>query len=140
MGADCDYRSIDIQVQWSSVSLITTGGYKNYFLTIECDYEGITSKAVASSAVPTRGLFSLEPPSDSAPTSTGFLDPNTHQFQPSHPKTPSTRMYNPKRQYRLVYKELCSALHHLDSLETILSVLSDALIGMLGLVFHARRN
>jgi hypothetical protein len=111
------------------IKLINSGDYKKYFLTIECDYQGIKSKEVAPSAVPTRGLFLQDPVFDSSPTPTSSRDP-THQLEltPSHS---TSCMYNSKCQYRLVYKEVCSALHDLNSLGNIFVILSDALIGTL---------
>ncbi len=114
------------------LKLIASGDYKKYFLTIECDYQGIMSKEVAPSAVPTRGLFLKDPVFDSSPTPTSSRDPTRQlELTPSHP---TSRMYNSKRQYRLVYKEVCSALHDLNSLGNIFLILSDALIGTLRLV------
>jgi hypothetical protein len=106
--------------------------YKKYFLHIECNYQGKTSKSVAPSAHQQLDLFSLPIPS-SCPSSPGFGDPNRIvDMQFPVPATYENHRYVPKRQYRLVYKEVCVALHDLHSLHDVLNVLGDCLVGRLG--------
>ena len=135
MNASPHFEDFTPPMKMRIINTIRTRDYRKYFLTIDCDYQGITSKGVASSASPKRGLFFLEPASDSTTRRTCSLTPTRLLRQrPSHP-TPSTHVYHPKRHYRLVYKELCSALHDLESLDKIFLILSDALIGTFGLIF-----
>jgi hypothetical protein len=103
--------------------------YKKYFLHIECDFQGQTSKEVPSSALPQRGIFNVSEPRSvsslrglSAPIS---MDNSAEQD-----------WYAPKRQYRLVYKELCEPLQHLDSLQDVFKVLCDCLVGKSCLFLH----
>ncbi|KAF8879146.1 hypothetical protein BD779DRAFT_1552665 [Infundibulicybe gibba] len=82
--------------------------YKEYFLHIICDYRGETTKPLAPTASPKLGLFNA-PVSTSAPSTTRSL---------SNP-TRDPRQFVQRRQYRLVYNEVCETLHDLKSLKAI---------------------
>jgi hypothetical protein len=120
-----------------TIEIIQTGDYKKYFLTIECDYQGHTSKALAPSAVPTSGLFLARKPETPSPTKTG--SGSLTRLLSSHQAIPP-RKYGCKRQYRLVYNELCQALHDLEDSDDLSKILSDCLIGMFGSSFRVPRR
>ncbi|KAA1477653.1 hypothetical protein DENSPDRAFT_617523 [Dentipellis sp. KUC8613] len=72
--------------------------YRNHFLTIDCDEQGAQCKGITS---------------DTAPA----------------PDTPgSPRSFVPKRRYRVVYSEVCQALHDIVDLRTVLQAMLDCLL------------
>lgn len=108
--------------------------YKKYFLHIECDYQGRISKNVPSSAHAEFDLFSTTLSTSHSvahPSLRTSCDPTREiPLKPLSQPRP-VRKFVPKQQYRVVYKEVCKALHELDSLSVALNVLEDCLIGKL---------
>ncbi|KAF8636246.1 hypothetical protein AX17_003731 [Amanita inopinata Kibby_2008] len=102
--------------------------YRHYFLHIECDYQGKSSKEVPQSAKPQRGIF-VPPLSTTQPSSRALPDPTRKVVSGPSQRT-NPRKYVPKRRYLLVYREVCRALHDLDSLPDVLGVLQDCLIAL----------
>jgi len=74
--------------------------YKRFFVDIECDYQGKTSKSVPPSAHQQLDLFSLPTP-PSCPSSRGLGDPSRMvEMQFPVAANYEDRKYIPKRQYR----------------------------------------
>ncbi|KAF8870816.1 hypothetical protein BD779DRAFT_509185 [Infundibulicybe gibba] len=100
--------------------VLAKGRYKEYFLRIECDYQGKITKPLAPSASPKRGLFdtplSTPPPTSQCP------------FNPT--RAPPQMYHTPRRQYRVVYNEVCKAMHDLDSLQAITRATVDCLTAL----------
>jgi hypothetical protein len=120
------------------MEIIRSGDYRNFFLTIQCDYQGCTSKELEPTAVP--DLFLDHKPETPSPTKTGSGSLTRPSLLPHEHQATISRDYAPKRQYRLVYEELCVALHDLKDLDVISQILSDCLIGMFGNSFQPRRK
>ncbi|KAF8875853.1 hypothetical protein BD779DRAFT_203594 [Infundibulicybe gibba] len=109
--------------------ILANDKYKEYFLDIVCEYQGETTKPLAPSASPEHGLF--DPPPSTPPPS----PPVTCQY-PCNPALVLPGVcrapwrYVPRRQYRLVYNQVCEALHDLDSLQVITGVAADCLTAL----------
>ncbi|PPQ88968.1 hypothetical protein CVT25_005067 [Psilocybe cyanescens] len=105
--------------------------YKDFFLTIETDCVGEVSKKVPPGAVPQRNLF--YPPtitSDFRKTSSlatrksvGTPRPISNAQQP-----PPPRGYAKKKQYRVVFKEVCKSVGELNTLGKVTDILHQVLI------------
>ncbi|KAJ3532810.1 hypothetical protein NMY22_g7598 [Coprinellus aureogranulatus] len=123
--------------------LVTTGKYKDYFLTIVTDHKGLKSKKLVVGARWKRGLFwpeesnravgsEVTPPHITAAQST----------QPDHVGGGETCAFNPrkrkvtvKRQYRIVYAERCLTVDRLDTIGQVFDVLSQTLVALRLLYF-----
>ncbi|KAG8929939.1 hypothetical protein FRC01_003486 [Tulasnella sp. 417] len=104
-----------------------------YFLSQVCDWQGFESKEVSTTAQPDSTLF--DPP-------TSTLTPSSYPHSDrSRSKTTWTelvpvaqkrllRHYCPKRQYRVVFKEVCDALHHVQRLEDVVTALRDSVFAL----------
>ncbi|TFY58406.1 hypothetical protein EVG20_g8164 [Dentipellis fragilis] len=114
--------------------------YRDHFLTIDCDERGAQCKAIASDAVPAPGVFSpsLAVPF-TVPASLSRADrsrsaqvPDGRSGSPRALCEEDTlgppRSYVPKRQYRVVYNEVCQALHDVVDLKTVLQAMLDCLL------------
>ena len=105
-------------------ALLTNSMYKRHFLTIAHDGNGATSKSVADASrlgrVSTFRRFPSD--SDSSLDSIGGPSPTlTH----SH----FARRFSPRRQYRIVYEEVCQAMQELESFAESMKALRDGVIG-----------
>ncbi|TBU29525.1 hypothetical protein BD311DRAFT_777439 [Dichomitus squalens] len=100
--------------------------YREYFLAIDCDMQGVQSKSLApktwcndvfsfwdSSSDRIRPLYAVPPPADSA--------------RSSSPRA-NSRSFVAKRQYRVVFKEVCQALHRVGDSGTVFKALKDCLL------------
>ena len=107
--------------------------WHQYFLTLVCEWQGITSKKVAEAAEPDSTLFGAPP----ATVRLSFLPHadifRTSMSQPSDLLSPGKKPFNrrhcPKRQSRVVFKQVCVALHHVSKLGNAMSVLLSCLFG-----------
>ncbi|KAG8976508.1 hypothetical protein FRB90_009164, partial [Tulasnella sp. 427] len=105
------------------------GSWHRYFLTKICDWQGCKSVEVADGAEPYNGLFD-EPRSDVKPAAPSLSTP-CRESEPRPTDLGATirvqhpRDYHPKRQYRVVYQEVCQALHDVKRLQDVVTVLED---------------
>ncbi|KAH9479872.1 hypothetical protein JR316_0008468 [Psilocybe cubensis] len=121
-------------------NLVASKGYKKYFLTIENDYEGALTKPLAEGFQSIRGLLSGPPLDDEKiETSASHARLALHTQLMGHTIPESTaydqfsridfeRKYARKKQYRLVFSELCTTVGHLETLGEVIDVLFQALI------------
>ncbi|TFY51829.1 hypothetical protein EVG20_g10819 [Dentipellis fragilis] len=114
--------------------------YRDHFLTIDCDEQGAQCKAIAPDAVRAPGVFSsgLAVPlivpaalsranrSRSSQVPDGRSCSLRALGEEDTPGPP--RSYAPKRQYRVVYNEVCQALHDIVDLKTVLQATLDCLL------------
>ena len=106
--------------------------WHRYFLTLVREWQGMTSKEVAEAAEPDSTLFGA-PPATVRLSSFPHADlSRTSLSQPSdllpHDENPFNRRHCPKRQSRVIFKQVCVALHDV-------SKLGDAMIALLSCVF-----
>ena len=109
--------------------IVASEAYKKYFLNILVDYKGEMSKEVSPADTRKAGLFgSREPQFDSA-QHTRCSD--LSKFPPSS-KSPSLgvprRAYVSKRQYRVIYEEVCTTVADLNTVGEVVDVLRHTLI------------
>ena len=102
--------------------------YKDYFLTVVNDWQGEPALARAPGAKAVCSLFDDFPrgpvPATQAGTDQSRLQQNPLATQPS-----GSGSLIPRTQHRAVFKEVGTALHHVDELKTILDALPDFLFG-----------
>ncbi|KAF9449336.1 hypothetical protein P691DRAFT_728158 [Macrolepiota fuliginosa MF-IS2] len=119
---------LDLVTQWKTkidfANIFQGNTYQKYFVKIEGDYQGTTTKIKPQDATPTTGLFFHNRPRDG--------DPTTHQIPGSgstrdHGDVTPPRTYKPKKRYNVVYSEICTALHDVVNLKTSFKALEDAL-------------
>jgi len=120
--------------------LVDSKRYKEYFLGIETDYTGDTTKEVANGSVRLKGLFD-QPVGRSTASKNGTRLHSANTTRPAHEELhplPSNadaqyidRTYSRKKQYRVVFKETCVALGKLKTLGEVIDVTTKTLIGML---------
>ncbi|PPQ88974.1 hypothetical protein CVT25_005073 [Psilocybe cyanescens] len=122
--------------------VISTKDYKKHFLSIASDYHGRISKPLASEFEPIRGLLA-GPALEDEETKPGSDDARRaiHTSKTSHSVPLTTeiayadfaredfvRTYASRRQYRVVFNEVCTTVGHLDTLGEVLDVLHQSLI------------
>ncbi|KAH9487296.1 hypothetical protein JR316_0001366 [Psilocybe cubensis] len=114
-------------IKMRNAELVESGEYKQYFLDIESDYSGKPSKDVLEGCTPDMGLFhsahanriaSLNNISIPSVGSTGF----------SKTRRSSIRTYTPRKQYRVIFKEVCQAVGDLPTLGKVVNVLKQTVI------------
>jgi hypothetical protein len=93
--------------------LVQNAGYKEYFLRIDADYAGKTSKPVAPESKRKIGLF---------------------QSSASTPHGTPPREFTSKRQYRVVFDEICRTVGDLETLGEVVDVLQETVVGMFSLL------
>ncbi|KAI0749355.1 hypothetical protein C8Q80DRAFT_1269250 [Daedaleopsis nitida] len=122
---------------------VRNGKYKKYFLTVECHERGQPSKSLPEGASPYPKIFSSSAPKfkpakmiRSGGLSTSALPP------PSTATSKRGRTYAPKTPYFVVSKEVCMALHQVDSLHTVIHATQDCfrVIIFLNLIGWAHRD
>ncbi|KXN82898.1 hypothetical protein AN958_01967 [Leucoagaricus sp. SymC.cos] len=128
---------------------------KNYFMEIECDGRGFSTKGVPDDATadpsilasdvrqmtePEKDKHIVKGSSQSTPPPSFTTDPQSHQSPPGLGGPP--RKFEVKRQYRLIYKEVGTALHSSPDFSSTISGLRDALIAvvLLALVNWVHRD
>ncbi|KAH9487288.1 hypothetical protein JR316_0001358 [Psilocybe cubensis] len=114
-------------IKMRNAELVKSGEYKQYFLEIESDHAGKPSKDVLEGCTPVTGLFqnadadriaSLNDNSIRPVGSTPFI--NSGQ---QHKRT-----YTPRKQYRVIFKEVCQAVGDLPTLGKVLNILKQTVI------------
>ncbi|KAG8948429.1 hypothetical protein FRC04_009799 [Tulasnella sp. 424] len=108
--------------------------WTQYFLSVVCDWQGRESKKVPEGAQHFPTLFDL-PPSTSTPSSHPHADRSRattshpgNRLQPVEEQPP--RHYRPKRQYRVVFSEVCEALHDVRTLQDVAIALRDCVFAL----------
>ncbi|KAH9476609.1 hypothetical protein JR316_0010522 [Psilocybe cubensis] len=118
--------------------LVRDGSYKQYFLQIVLDYSGQKTKVRVEIGTEVRGFFDAEQDLalDAPVTGTKSQESqslndqtfvNTHRIvsqPPALPAIPSEQ----KRQYRILFKEICRPSGRLETLGEVVNVLSQTLI------------
>ena len=111
---------------------------EDFFLTDSCSERGIQSKDRAENAKLSDSLLAV-PGSVSRATSLS-IDPsrNSEQSEPKAPPTPRfpNRKFTSRRQYCIVFKEVCQALHELRSWKETAVAITGALYGTWGRFKH----
>ncbi|TFY52299.1 hypothetical protein EVG20_g10608 [Dentipellis fragilis] len=102
--------------------------YKRYFLTIDCDQQRVLSRphSLFTRPFPTAVPASLP----YASSSRSHLTSVTLSQQPEDKVTRQPRDYVPKRQYRVVFNEVCEALQNVRELKTVIRGMQDCLTGL----------
>ncbi|TRM63106.1 hypothetical protein BD626DRAFT_569160 [Schizophyllum amplum] len=97
--------------------------YSKYFLTINHDWTGPTSKPRAAHAVAVPGVFGVQPspPVASVPGSDSTRTDPTPMVE---------RAFVPRYQYRVVFDEVGEALHYVDNISVVLSAVQDCLFAL----------
>ncbi|KAH9476729.1 hypothetical protein JR316_0010644 [Psilocybe cubensis] len=118
--------------------IVGNGSYKQYFLQIVLDYSGQKTKVRVERGTEVRGFFDAEQDLalDAPVTGTKSQESqsqndqtfvNTHRIvsqPPALPAIPSEQ----KRQYRILFKEICRPSGRLETLGEVVNVLSQTLI------------
>ncbi|TRM63105.1 hypothetical protein BD626DRAFT_495507 [Schizophyllum amplum] len=107
--------------------------YSKYFLTINHDWTGPTSKPRAAHAVAVPDLFGVQPSplvasvpgSDSTRARSNPLVPAL-----TAPTPVVERAFVPKYQYRVVFGEVGEALHYVDNISVVLRAVQDCLFAL----------
>lgn len=107
---------------------------QNFFLTDCCSETGIQSKERARDAKLADSLLVV--PAALSRATSHSIDPsrNSEQSEPMAPPTPKfpKRAFAPRRQYRVVFEEVCQALHELGSWKETTMAITGALHGRCG--------
>ncbi|KAH9474512.1 hypothetical protein JR316_0012973 [Psilocybe cubensis] len=107
----------DLKIIWEERrELIRSRDYRRLFLTIADDYEGQRSKVIAPESRRIRGLF----------------DPMRiyDQANQTHRKSDVEQYYVPRKQYRVVFEEICLPIKSLPTLGDALDVIQDIHIAL----------
>ncbi|KXN82899.1 hypothetical protein AN958_01968 [Leucoagaricus sp. SymC.cos] len=129
--------------------------YKNYFMEIEYDGRGFSTKGVPDDATTDPSVLAsdvrpmtesekdkhiVKGSSQSTPAPSFTTDPQSHQSPRGSGGPP--RKFEVKRQYRLIYKEVGTALHSSPDFSSTISGLRDALLAvvLLALVNWVHRD
>ena len=122
-------------IQQELKALLTDGIYKQHFLTIYWDGIGMTSKITGAHSRVDPTIFSSHVSSTVSPQ-TPAADQSRSQMHtmrnppPTTRSVPLPRKFAPKRQYRVVYEEVCQAMQELESFADSIKALRGGVIGM----------
>ncbi|KAG8937945.1 hypothetical protein FRC04_009870, partial [Tulasnella sp. 424] len=105
-----------------------------YFLTKVCDWQGCESKEVPPAAHSDPTLFD-SPTSTITPSSIPHSDrTRTTTYQATNPvpvaQNRLPRRHCPKRQYRVIFEEVCEALHDVQRLRDVATALLDSVFAL----------
>ncbi|KIO21041.1 hypothetical protein M407DRAFT_29307 [Tulasnella calospora MUT 4182] len=108
--------------------------WKRYFLSKVCDWQGSESKKVPPAAQPDSTLFD-PPTSTPTPSSNPYSDRSRSTTTRATDLVPVAQNrplhdYCPKRQYRVLFKEVCEALHDVQRLEDVATALLDSVFAL----------
>jgi hypothetical protein len=134
------YQTTDRHVQDKLVSVLTSKSWGHYFLTVEAECWSQTTKKRPMSATRVHDVF--EAP---APVVVPASQPLSHPSREYANITPDAGIipgrvgavpprhqeFEGKRQYRAVFKELCTPIHQLEDMQTACTVMLDCLLGIL---------
>ncbi|KAA1476312.1 hypothetical protein DENSPDRAFT_884235, partial [Dentipellis sp. KUC8613] len=110
--------------------------YKRYFLTIDCDQQGFESKPLSPDAKIKDGIFTRVAPSTVSATLPHADTSRSHQMSAMSPPQAEgnvprqPRDYVAKRQYRVVFDEVCEALQNVQELKTVIRGMKDCVTGL----------
>ncbi|KAH9487297.1 hypothetical protein JR316_0001367 [Psilocybe cubensis] len=114
-------------IKMRNAELVKSGEYKQYFLEIESDHGGKPSKDVLEGCTPVTGLFQNA-------HANRITSVNNNSI-PSVGSTPfiksgqqCKRTFTPRKQYRVIFKEVCQAVGDLPTLGKVLNILKQTLI------------
>ncbi|KAH9487304.1 hypothetical protein JR316_0001374 [Psilocybe cubensis] len=114
-------------IKMRNAELVKSGKYKQYFLDIESDYSGKPSKDVLEGCTPVTGLFQ-----NADADRIASLNDNSIRPVGSTPFIKSgqqhKRTFTPRKQYRVIFKEVCQAVGDLPTLGKVLNILKQTLI------------
>lgn len=133
------------------VSLVDSGDYKKYFLEIVADYRGKTSEPIATNSAPTRGLLDARYIAPAKPlaslirlrvkTTRSSLPRGSHNVvniestsNVNAAPVPPPRTYQQKQQYRVVFREFCTAVGDLSTIGEVVDVLHQVLTRKLAIL------
>ncbi|KAA1476318.1 hypothetical protein DENSPDRAFT_505805 [Dentipellis sp. KUC8613] len=117
-------------------ALSNPGNYKRYFLTIDCDQQGFGSKPVSPDAKIKDGIFTRAAPTTvsasllHADSSRSKMTSTVPSQQPEQNKKHDPSDYVRKRQYRVVFNEVCEALQNVPELKTVIKGMQDCLTAL----------
>ncbi|KAH9476728.1 hypothetical protein JR316_0010643 [Psilocybe cubensis] len=126
------------EIKKAHQQIVLDGSYKKYFLEIVLDHSGQLTKLRAKDGTQTTDLLAEPDPASHVPR-TGTktqksqlqnvqASVNTHPIASRTPKRPVVlREYSPKRQYRVLFKELCETVGRLETLGEVVNVLYQTL-------------
>ncbi|KAH9487289.1 hypothetical protein JR316_0001359 [Psilocybe cubensis] len=114
-------------IKMRNAELVRSGEYKQYFLEIESDHAGKPSKDVLEGCTPVTGLFQ-----NADADRIASLNENSIQPVGSTPFIKSgqqhKRTFTPRKQYRVIFKEVCQAVGDLPTLGKVLNILKQTVI------------
>ncbi|KAG9011449.1 hypothetical protein FRB90_007238 [Tulasnella sp. 427] len=125
-----DHRKIPLE------NCLRNATWQNYFLTSECDWHGHDSKELASGVTPDPRVF--DAPTTKVRAASKSLLTLSRQLQtlptdsdpPVQACLPQPRDYRSKQQFRVVYRELCTALHDVEQLGDAVTALDDRVFAL----------
>jgi len=136
---DPHFCEFDARMEEKIRSCLTDQGYKKYFLEIICDDQGYVSRCVEPTAQARRGIFVFEDSKihmssqsihERAMESRTYSDPTRRHSGVATQTTQTTaRPFVPKQQYRVVFKEVCKPLHHIQKLSDVIDVIRQCFVG-----------
>ncbi|KAH9487284.1 hypothetical protein JR316_0001354 [Psilocybe cubensis] len=114
-------------IKMRNAELVKSGEYKQYFLEIESDHAGKPSKAVLEGCAPVTRLFQ-----NAHANRIASLNENSIPSVGSTPFIKSgqqcKRTFTPRKQYRVIFKEVCEPVGNLPTLGEVLDVIQQTLI------------
>ncbi|KAF4563844.1 hypothetical protein EYR36_003088 [Pleurotus pulmonarius] len=118
------------QLQPSLSDLEKDDTYKKYFIKIVTDYEGKRSKPLLAKSQRMRSLFTNNKPLVLPATSNrgGSGTPRPFESKDALDETP--REFAPRKQYRVVFGEVCEAVGDLRTLGEVADVLNQAVVAL----------
>ncbi|KAH9487287.1 hypothetical protein JR316_0001357 [Psilocybe cubensis] len=114
-------------IKMRNAELVKSGDYKQYFLEIESDHAGKPSKDVLEGCTPVTGLFQNADANRIASLNENSIRP-VGSTGLSKTRQPSIRTYTPRKQYRVIFKEVCQPVGDLPTLGKVLDVIQQTLI------------
>ncbi|KAH9476608.1 hypothetical protein JR316_0010521 [Psilocybe cubensis] len=126
------------EIKKAHQQIVLDGSYKKYFLEIVLDHSGQLTKLRAKDGIQTTDLLAEPDPAPHLPR-TGAKSQksqlqndqasvNTHPIASKITKRPVVpREYSPKRQYRVLFKELCKTVGRLETIGDVVTVLFQTL-------------
>ncbi|KAG8993787.1 hypothetical protein FRB90_000608 [Tulasnella sp. 427] len=130
------FNSLDEKSKPLVQECLLNRSWDKYFLTVVHDWQGYTSKDSPPEHVVDNALFNSSPelltpaavPNPDLSRSNAFV--TIEQSFSSANFNALPRRYLPKQQYRVVFKDLCEALHDIRRLRDVGTVLMDCVLGL----------
>ncbi len=129
-----DKRYVAFQKLQPSISeLEHEDRYQKYFITIVTDYEGKQTKPLLPNSQRKRRLFSAVEPLLTTSTPSGSRTPCPPETKITFDERP--REFAPRKQYRVIFGEVCEAVGDLGTVGEVADVLSQAVVGRFPSIF-----